>query len=618
MSLNSINKFLTHDKLWITISIVSMLLLLSPLLFNGGEFYVPIFDNLDSTVVWYKILANSGMIFADNSAIIPNMMNGLPRASYFGEFNVILWLYYFFETKTAYIINEVIIHLVAFFSMYLFLKKYVVTEKSYYQNVPIFIGALYFSLIPYWSGAGLTIASIPLATYVLLNIKNNIDTKWDWVFLIILPLYSSFIFFYIFYISFAILYLIWISIQNRQIPKRFFLALFLMGTVFLLTEYRLLYAMFIDSGFISHRTEFDVFYKHDFLTTYKSIQNFFLHGHPSHVSSLQSYYVLPIIFISLLLSLSKKYFNKKESFIILSLIMLSFIVDFWTLILNELYSLAIIIAFLFYLLIFSKKDKIIATLMLFQIFIISLSFCQVYNECKFISNSIPLLKEFNITRLAFIQPVLLALTLVYSTQVFLKKLQFTHIFIFIFLIFQIMLNIKYSFYQTKETSNYASFEQYYAPKLFKKIKQTIPEPLNTIRVISYGIEPAVTLYNGFHTIDGYSVNYPIDYKYKFRNIIAQYLDKKENKEARKIYDKWGGKPYILSTTVTLKFYKKDIKLKNINFNIQALYDLNTNYIISSYQLKDNNLIYLNKFKGKKNSWDIYVYKIIGSNATKFQ
>ena len=138
------------------------------------------------------------MIFADNNAIIPNMMSGLPRSSYFGEFDILLWLYYFFEPKTAFIINEVLIHLVAFFSMYIFLKKYIVKEKHYYQNIPIFVGSLYFALLPYWSGAGLTIAIAPLVTYSLLNIKNYQSSKWDWILLIFLPLYTSFVFFYMF------------------------------------------------------------------------------------------------------------------------------------------------------------------------------------------------------------------------------------------------------------------------------------------------------------------------------------------------------------------------------------------------------------------------------------
>jgi hypothetical protein len=114
-----VNKLLISDSLWIIISLIIIAILLAPLFYS--KFYIPIFDNLDSNVVWYKILSSSGKIFADNSSNIPNIMSSLPRATYPKEVDTILWLYYFFEPIIAYKINEIIIHIVAFISMYLFL-----------------------------------------------------------------------------------------------------------------------------------------------------------------------------------------------------------------------------------------------------------------------------------------------------------------------------------------------------------------------------------------------------------------------------------------------------------------------------------------------------------------
>jgi len=610
MSINSINKFLTYNIIWIIISIFSILLLFSPLLLNHGEFYVPIFDNLDSTVVWYKILVESGMIFTDNSTNIPNMMSGLPRSSYFGEFNMILWFYYFFEAPTAYIINEILIHLVAFFSMYIFLKKYIVQNKKYYQNIPIYVGALYFSMIPYWSGAGITIAILPLVTYSLINIKKRIDNKWDWLLLTLLPLYTSFLFFYMFYIIFAGIYLVWITLKYRQLNMRLFFAIFLMGILFLSTEYRLIYTMFIDSGFISHRIEFDIFYQENFLSMYRAAQGFFLSGHLSHIPGLQSYYVLPIIFISMLLSLVNKRFTTRESIIIWVLISFSFIMDTWSILLKQIYTMPIIVSLSLYIIIFTKKYKIIGLLMLFQISLTFLAALQQYNGVEYITQIFPILRELNITRMAFIQPFILTISLVYAILIFIKKLSFSHIFIVIFILLQITVSIKESFYQSHEKVKYASFQQYYAPKLFNKVKQKISESIRHIRIVSYGIEPAVALYNGFYTIDGYSVNYPLTYKHRFRNVISNYLNDEKNKKIKKMYDKWGAKVYILSTPATLEFYKKNIVVENPSFSIKALCNLNTNYILSSHSIRySKDLSYIDKFKGEDNSWDIFLYKV---------
>ena len=310
MSLNSINKLLASDKLWILISITMLSLYLSPLLINNGDFYVPFFDNLDSNVVWYKILAESGMIFADNNTIIPNMMSGLPRSSYPGEFNVILWLYYFFSPLTAFIINEILIHLVAFISMFIFLNKYIIDKNTPHANIIIYVGSLYFALIPYWSGAGLSIAILPLVTYSLLNIKQNIGTKYDWLLLVFLPIYSNFILVYMFYIILAGIYLIWDTIKNRTINKQYFLAILLMGILFLLSEYRLIINMFFDSSFISHRTEFNVFFQKNFIDAYRMSLIVFLDGHISHYPGLQVFYLLPIMIIGMFLTLIKRQLNK--------------------------------------------------------------------------------------------------------------------------------------------------------------------------------------------------------------------------------------------------------------------------------------------------------------------
>lgn len=611
MSLNSINNFLTKNAIWFSISIFSLLLLLSPLLFYNGVFYVPIFDNLDSTVVWYKILTESGKIFSENSTIIPNMMHGLPRSSYFGEFNIILWLYYFFSPKTAYIINEILIHLVAFFSMFIFLNKYLVQKKQYYKNIPVYIGALYFALLPYWSGAGLSIAILPLVTYSLLNIKNRISTKWDWILLLVLPLYTSFIFIFMFYIIMGGIYLIWTTLKTRKLNVQFFLALFLMGTVFLLTEYRLLYAMFIESGFISHRTEFNIFYTNNFLDTYRKVQMFFLGGHLSHLSGLQ-YYILPLIIISMILSLSRRRFNQKESMFIFILILLSFILGIWDVILRQLYTLPILISFTLYLSIFSKKDKLFGRLMLLQLFLAFLGASQHYSGLEKFADTLPIFHELNITRIAFIQPFLWGILFSYSALVIARKVHFSNIFITIFIFIQIFFSYTQSFYQSTPKSEYASFNQYYAPNLFAKLKKKIPEPLDSVRIVSYGLEPSVSLYNGFYTIDGYSVNYPLQYKHKFRNVIATYLDKKENSAARKLYDRWGGTVYILTTTVTLKFYNKNIIVQHPAFDVKGLCDLDTDYLISSHELnitKKPRLTHLDKFEGESNSWDIFLYKI---------
>lgn len=612
MSLNFINKLVTHNKFWAVTSFVIIFLYLSPLFTYNGSFYVPIFDNLDSNVIWYKILSQSGMIFAKNNAIIPNMMSGLPRLSYPGEFNLILWLYYFFEAKTAFIINEVIIHLVAFISMFIFLRRYVVQNKKYYNNFPIYLGALYFALIPYWSGAGLSIAILPLVTYSLLNIKNNIAKKRDWLFIFLLPLYTSFIFIYLFYILMAGIYLLTISIRNRHIHLPLFLAITLMGIVFLLSEYRLVYAMFADSDFISHRTSFNVFFTNSFVEVHRKALTFFINGHTSHVRGLQVFYILPVILISMLLLLSKRRFSVKESMLLWLVILLSFITQIWAQLLSNQYTFIFLILGTFYLLYKTNGNKTFLLLILLQIFLSILSASFHYSGLSILSDMFPILLKLNFTRVGFVQPLIWSILFVISLTIFMRKLHYSMIFFFIILVLQINISFQLSFYQSSPVPRYSSFQDYYATNLFTKVKDSIPEKINDIKVVSYGIEPAVSLFNNFHTIDGYSPNYALSYKYSFRKVIKKYLDKPKNKEARHIYDDWGGKVYILSTTVTPQFYQKGNLVQNPQFSVKALCNLNTDYLISSNELNTttkSNLVLKNTFIGENDSWDIYLYKI---------
>ena len=612
VSLNFINKLLINNIFWALVSVLVLGLYLSPLFYD--VFYVPTFDNLDSNVIWYKILAESGMIFSENNATIPNMMSGLPRSSYPGEFNIILWLYYFFEPKTAFIINEITIHIVAFISMFVFLKRYIVKESSYYQDIPIFVGALYFALIPYWSGAGISVAILPLVTYSLLNIKNAHAKIWDWILLIALPLYTSFIFLYMFYIIMAGIYLIWDAIRSWKINKSFFFALFLMGTVFLLSEYRLVWAMFIDAGFVSHRTEFDMFFTEDALSTLRKIHTFFLNGHSSHVPGLQVYYLLPLIIIGMFLSLVRRRFNDKESMLIWLMILISFVVDVWTPLLTSIYTLPVLSLFILFVIYKVKEQRAYSLLFLLQILLAVVAGANHYKGLHIIVEYFPIFEKLNITRIAFIQPLVWGILLVFSLQILVRKLRFSIIGMTFFISFQVAISLHYSFYQKVPLSKYSSFQNYYAKALFSKIKNEILEPINSVRIVSYGLEPAVSLYNGFYTIDGYIVNYPLPYKHKFREVIEEFLDADNNisVSATEIYDDWGSKVYILETTVTLDYYNKKRIIKKTSFSSNALCNLNVDYLVSSYNFKSpekNRLTLVKYFSGTTDSWDIYLYKL---------
>ena len=89
-----------------------------------------------------------------------------------------------------------------------------------------------------------------------------------------------------------------------------------------------------------------------------------------------------------------------------------------------------------------------------------------------------------------------------------------------------------------------TWAKYYAEDVFDRIKEAIPEKREEYRVVSLGLPPAVALYNGFYCLDGYSNNYPLEYKHEFRKIIARELEQSEWN--REYFDHWVSRCYVMA------------------------------------------------------------------------
>jgi hypothetical protein len=604
-----LHKCLIDSRLWAIFSILVLGFYLSPLFHSS--FYVPTFDNLDSTVVWYKILAHSGKIFADNHAIIPNMMSGLPRASYGSEFNIQLWLYYFFTAKTAFIINEVLMHIVAFFSAFIFLKRYVVWPNRFYGDFPVYAGALYFATLPFWAGAGLSLPLLPLVTYALLNIKNSTDTKWDWILILLLPLYTSFIFLYMFYVVLGGIYWLAISLHDRSFHRRLFLALFLMGVMFLLKEYRLILSHFFDHGIVSHRTEFDIFFKDDLWECYRLTLVKFLDGHVPHAQSLQMEYLLPLALIALLLSFIHRRLVKRDSFIVWTLILSSILIGLWPILLIHRYTLPTILLLALFAWYFAPRYRLLPSMIILVILLSAAGSIFEYEGLHWLAENFPIFKALNLIRIYFVNVLIFLVVFSFTYLIFLRKTKYALPPLVLLLLLQLYNNSQHSFYRTQPEKGYASFETYYAPKTFHRLLAQLEKndhdfDTNGSRFVSFGMEPAVALYNGLYTVDGYSTNYPISYKHAFRKVFAPY-------HTSKLYDIWGSKVYIASITSDKKYYIKDLNITKLRFDTKALCRLHTDYILSPYRFVDpsfaDRVVPVASARGPKNSWDLYLYKL---------
>ena len=153
------NKVIVKKYYYLALFILT--LYISPFLIFAEDSYILIKDTLDFSLPNFKTLAESGKIFADSNTVMNEMMSA-NRGSFESEFNFVLWLFYFFEPFTAYTINQCIIRLVALIGMYLLLNRYIFYSQNYLYNIII---SLLYSLLPFYSLIGLSVAGLPLITF---------------------------------------------------------------------------------------------------------------------------------------------------------------------------------------------------------------------------------------------------------------------------------------------------------------------------------------------------------------------------------------------------------------------------------------------------------------------
>lgn len=539
-----------------------LVIYLSPLFILQENAHIRVHDNLDSNLAWYKVLAQSGQMFGDVKAVIPQIINGVPRNAFGTEYSLIVWLYSLFPTMIAYGLSQAITRIVAFLGMYLLLKKHFLPgERWAFVQIAT---ALAFALTPFWPSGMLSTLGMPLALWAFLNIRNGEDTAKDYLVLTLLPLYASIVLGFFFFLSaIGVLWLVDI-IRGKGFNLRFFLSIVYMTAVFMLVEYRLVFS-FLFTGEPNSRDE----YFHASLTLWRSLRltlkNYVL-GH-THVMTVHGLFILPVTFMAIYFVYAKKLWKQEKLFVFLFIF--NFLLSLWY-------------AFWFYKgwLPLTKKFHFMNT--------------------------------FNFARYHFLRPLVIYASFGLALKILSLQGRSWATSVKWLAVFQIGLLFMFNdeiIYHQKPT-----VKEFYAEELFTDIKEFIGRDPKDYRVASIGLHPAIAQYNGFYTIDTYNNFYPLSYKHHFRKIIEKELDK--NKTIRKYFDKWGGRCYIFTSELGKKYMiKKDShrKLKNLQLNTAVFKELGGEYIISSLPIinaQDNQLLLEKVFESKSAAWKIYLYKTL--------
>lgn len=162
-------------------------------------------------------------------------------------------------------------------------------------------------------------------------------------------------------------------------------------------------------------------------------------------------------------------------------------------------------------------------------------------------------------------------------------------------------------------TGYITWESYYSEGLMQELEDAIGRDMTTYRVAHLGISPAPSLMHGFYTVDGYSSNYSLEYKHRFRQVIAAELEKAP--ETAAYFDNWGNRCYLFNSQ-TGTYYNlakgNDVVYEDLEFDMDALKDLGCEYLFSGAQLLDAEemgLTFMGYYETETSYWGIWLYAL---------
>ncbi len=553
------------NKFYIVAALVVIFLYLSPYYFLGQDAHVLILDNVDGAVVTLKVLAESGQIFGSLDATIEQIMNGLPRNTFGTEFNVQVLLYRFLPAFIAYVTNLTLIHLIAFVGMFLLLRKHFITAKKH-QYIAVGV-ALAFALLPFWPHGGLTVAGQPLVLYAFLNIRSHIDRKLDWLILALVPFYSSLVFAFAFFLLIMGIWWLFDAVIQKKINWRFLAAIVFMGLIYLVVEYRLVYNTFFESGFVSIRSQFPLSRLQGKRAALNEALNNFLYGQ-FHAASFQQLVILPAAGLALLVGIIRR----KVPWLLLGMLVLTGAISLWY-------------GFWF------------------------------YDGWEPLKQQVGLLREFNFSRFHWLHPLLWYVIFALAMPVLAGRSRAGTVLVALLLTVQIGFVFVQNEGWAEKKADSPTYRQFFAERQFQDIKDSIGREQQDYRVVSIGIHPSISQYNGFYTLDGYSSNYSLAYKEEFRQIIAPELDK--SPFYRDYFDARGGSRCYMFVEKLMynNMMKKDagIRIEKLDINTEQLKSMGGEYILSALPIDnaaDIDLELRQVFDDDQSAWRIYLYEVI--------
>lgn len=553
--------FHATDATCFAIAGVIWLLYFLPYFFLGEHTHLPIADNMDSNIVWAKIVLEDSQILGSPSEVFDRALGGVPRSSLYW-YDLRLLSFQWFGMFWGYVFNKILMSIVAFGGMYLLLRKHLIPQAP---AILVVGSALLFSWVPFWSFT-MSSAGIPLVVSTLLTVRKGSLGWKELIVLIGFAFFSSLVlsgFFLLLLAGF-----VWLRdmVQKKPYTGTFFLGLTTLAASYMASHIPLFYAFFLDHDFVSHREEF-IGWATENSTMWKPVGKVLLYGH-FEVRSLQMLIWVPVV-----------------------------------------YSLGLMVSKL-------KVDRLIMGLLAFLVgssFLFGVYYVwELADIIHFLHQAFPI----HLYRFFFLHPagwyVLLALTSFFIYQAHGYKNVVKWAILGIFLLQLAVLARHHEHYLNRHGP---SFKQFYATSQWDALDTRIGKPKDSYKIMHVGMLPAPALYNGFHTVDGYFANYPLAHKHAFQQVIQGELA--QSADLTREFTGWGSRCYGYTAELGRKInYKKRqaeaYTISSLAYDWDAAKAMDVTYLVSGFPIDTLNvstLRYIDVFQAQDSYWDLYLYSI---------
>ncbi len=547
-----------------------------PAFFLGTDSIVPYHDQLDGEIISYIYQAK--YLFSGEN-VLPEFLNGAQKTALVPPAPLAVLFFCVLPPFGAYTLLQITIQFFAYIGTFLLIHRF--TGNKYIS----LITALLYTFIPFLPVYGLSQYGIPMLLVCFHNLYTHRHTVLSYLYIALYAGMSSLVlcgFAWILTGFILVLYFLFTKKMRKQIPL---VSSFLWMLVIYIAENLslILQLLGLRNTFRSHKEEYILTsnpFLPQFITHFKEIG---AHAPDYHT------WIIPLVFGTILFSLiyRKKLTEQTRSLCKWLIIHISLI--------------AIICA---------------AASVWTTPFMVS------------IRENTGALKSFQFTRILWLTSALwyiafgLCLSILWSVRTFFKW--FTYAFSFVIIGILSFQCLKGSFLkpclQELLLPEYEtiSWSDYFALGVMEQVEDYIytheKKEIHEYKVASLGIDPSAALYHGFYCVDGYSNNYPLEYKHRFRQVIAPELALSD--WLTSYYDDWGNRCYLFSSEIPGYFNieKGSFWFNHLQIDTNSLKDLGCDYILSAAYIvnaEEINLSLLREeaFETESSYYRIYLYKI---------